>query len=172
MHPPFRFHCARCEQWHTGIPAWGWKYPPEYWLIPKQEREVRGFLTTDLCVVDHKRFFVCGCIESPVVGLEDQLSLRVWLEVAESDFFGFQSLIGVAKRSQHGPFTGRLTIPIPTYQDTDQLLVRLLIRDEGTRPYVEILSDDHALALEQRHGVPVQRVERLYCHFEHGPAEA
>lgn len=172
MQPPFRFRCVTCEQWHTGIAGWGWNYPPEYWLIPEHEREQRGFLTTDLCVVDDKRFFVCGCIELPVLGLPDQLSLRVWLEVSEPDFFAFQSLVGIAKRSQHGPFTGRLTVAIPTYEDTDHLLVRLMIRDDGTRPYVQVLSDSHPLALDQQSGVPVARVERLYRHFEHGPTDA
>jgi hypothetical protein len=172
MQPPFRFKCASCGEWHTGIPGWGWNYTSEYSEVPQEERETRCFLTTDLCVVDHRRYFVCGCIEAPVRGFEEILSLRVWLEVTKVDFFRFQSLIGVKQRAKHGPFTGRLSVSIPTFEETDQLPVDIVIRNDGIRPYVRVLSETHQLAFEQNTAVPVERVQALYNHFEHGRAEA
>ena len=167
----YRFKCKSCEQWHEGIPGWGWNYPPKYFLVPEGERESRCYLTSDLCVVDDSAFFVCGCLEFPVAGSTEVLSLRVWLFVAENDFFAFQDLIGVASRSDKGPFEGILSVPIPTYPETMGLGVIIHIRDNGTRPYVELKPSDNPIYAEQKSSVAPERVQALYDYFEHGRFE-
>lgn len=165
--PKYRFKCASCDEWHEGIPGWGWKYPIDYSVIPEAEREERCFLTTDLCVVDDRDFFVCGCLELPVAGSDDMVSLRVWLSVNETDFFAFQDLIGVERRSHNGSYFGWLRVSIPTYPDTMNLKTTIHIRDHGIRPYIEVQPTDHPMALEQRQGVGPERIQALYDHFQH-----
>ena len=94
MQHPYRFKCSSCDQWHEGIPGWGWKLPIEYFTVPEAEREERCFTTTDLCVVDHEKFFVCGCYEAPVQESSEILSLRVWVQLSKHDFMEFQTLLG------------------------------------------------------------------------------
>lgn len=167
MTAKYRFKCASCDQWHEGIPSWGWNFPPKYFLVPEDQRKKRCFLTEDLCVVDDTAFFVCGCLEFPVVASSEILSLRVWLFVRESDFFTFQKLIGVANRSDKGPFEGILSVPIPTYPETMGLRVSIHMRDDGIRPYVALVPTDHPIYAEQTNGVGAERIQALYDYFEH-----
>lgn len=171
MQTKYRFKCASCDQWHEGIPGWGWNFPPKYFFVPKEEREERCFLTEDLCVVDDAAFFVCGCLELPVVNSEEILSFRVWLFVSNDDFFTFQDLIGVAARADRGPFEGVLSVPIPTYPETMGLPVSIHMRDDGVRPNVLIARSDHPLYAEQINGVGADRIQALYDYFEHGRLE-
>ena len=161
------FKCATCGKWHEGLPGWGWDWPAHYDIVPENEREARCFLTTDLCVVDDKEFYVCGCLELPVVGSDDILSFRVWVSLSEENFFSFQKLIGVAVRSHFGPYFGWLDAPIPTYPDTMNMKTMVRIRDNGIRPYIELEPTDHPLSVEQRSGVGNDRIQALYDHFEH-----
>ena len=167
MSVSFRFKCSTCEKEHVGIPAWGWAYPLRYFLVPEDEREKRCFLTSDLCVVDDELFYISGCLEIPVKGADDLLSLRVWATVAEADFMEYQQLLGVQLRSSHGPYRGRLEAPLPTYPDTGELEVSLQVRDEGIRPLIALKPTDHPLYLEQREGASDQRVIALYDYFMH-----
>jgi len=168
MQPKYRFKCATCNEWDEGIPGWGWNYPPHYHVIPSAERDKRCFLTTDLCVVDDEAFYICGCLEFPVVESTDIMSLRVWVSLSEKNFLEFQKLIGVPQRSSYGPYFGWLCVPIPTYPDTMHLKTKVHIRDKGIRPYVELEPTDHPLAVEQREGVSAERIQALYDFFEHG----
>ena len=84
MQPQYRFRCASCDEWHEGFPGWGWEYPPHYHSVPAEEREDRCFLTTDLCVVDDSAYYVCGCLELPVIGSAEILSLRVWVSLSNT----------------------------------------------------------------------------------------
>lgn len=163
----FRFTCSTCEKEHVGIPAWGWNYPLSYFLVPEPERERRCFLTSDLCVVDNEKFYVCGCLELPVADTDDVLSLRVWVSVEERDFVEYQDLLGVQSRSDHGPYRGRLEAPIPTYPDTGEMTVALRVRDNGIRPLVQMEPTDHPLFTEQHEGASDRRVIALYDYFMH-----
>lgn len=163
----FRFRCSTCEKEHVGIPAWGWNYPLSYFLVPEHERATRCFLTSDLCVVDDEAFYISGCLEVPVTGTTDFLSLRVWVAVGETDFMEYQNLVGVQLRSSHGPYLGRLEAAIPTYPDTGDLVVSLQVRDNGIRPLVLLEPTDHPLYLEQKEGASDQRVIMLYDYFMH-----
>lgn len=147
--------------------AGGWDFPLEYSLVPPEQREERCFLTTDLCVVDGKSFYVCGCLELPVDGSGDILSLRVWVSISQENFSRFKELLGVEHRSCNGPYFGWLSVPIPTYPDTMNLKAMTHLRDHGTRPCIELEPTDHPISMEQRHGAGAQRIQALYDYFEH-----
>jgi hypothetical protein len=170
MQPKYRFKCASCEQWHEGIPGWGWNYPPQYFSVPEAERENRCFLSSDLCVVDDSAFYICGCLELPVVGSSDLMSLRVWVSLSEKNFYAFQDLLGVAQRAHNGPYFGWLSVSIPTYPETINLKTMVHIRDNGIRPFIELEPTDHPLSQEQRNGVGPERIQALYDYFEHQSA--
>ncbi|MGN6520949.1 MAG: DUF2199 domain-containing protein [Dokdonella sp.] len=163
----FRFWCSTCEEEHVGIPAWGWDDPLGYFMVPEQEREERCFLTSDLCVVDDEAFYIRGCLEIPINGTDDLLSLGVWVSVSESAFMEYQDLLGAQTRSSHGPYTGRLEAAISTYSDTGDLMVSLQVRDKSIRPLIQLEPSDHPLYLEQNEGASDQRVVALYDHFMH-----
>ena len=165
----YRFKCASCDEWHESIPGWGWNFPIHYHTIPEAEREQRCFLTSDLCVVDNEAFYVCGCLELPVIGSTDIMSLRVWVSLSEDTFFAFQDLLGTSERSENGPYFGWLSVPIPTYPDTMNLKTMVHIRNDGIRPLIKLEPTDHPISMEQLHGVGPDRIQTLYYYFEHPP---
>jgi len=167
-----RFKCSTCDQWHTGIPGWGWRYPFAYHKIPEEQRTKRCYLTDDLCAIDNRQFLICGLLELRVVASSDVLSLQVWAEVDRASWFHYQDLIGVAARGQFGPYAGRLDSTIPTYPDTYGFSVSLVVRDAGIRPLVQLATIDHPLFAEQQAGVEVARIAQLYDFFEHGKSDA
>jgi hypothetical protein len=62
------FVCRICGEFHAGLPMdFGADAPAPYYAIPKDERDSRCDLTSDLCVIDEEHFFIRGCLEIPVV---------------------------------------------------------------------------------------------------------
>ena len=167
-----RFKCSSCDEWHTGIPGWGWRYPFAYHQVPEAERDRRCYLTDDLCVVDDRQFLITGLLEIPVIDSADVVSLRVWVSVQRKDWFEYQDLIGQASRDKCGPYTGQLDSTIPTYPDTFELGTSLIVRNDGIRPLVQLNPCEHPLWYEQRSGMELSRVARLYSFFEHRNADA
>lgn len=161
-----RFQCSSCNEWHEGIPGWGWIYPPQVDEIPESEREDRCFLTSELCVIDGSEHYVLGCLEIPVIGYSDLLSFRVWVALSPEDYREFEELIEVSHRSNRGPYLGRLAVPVPSYSGAMGLGVQVHLRDDGIRPYIELEPTDHPVSVEQRHGTSLQRIQAVYSFME------
>ena len=149
------------------MPTFGWNYPIHYLDVPESERQTRCVLTSDTCAIDGKSFFVRGCIEIPVAGEEEAFAWGVWTSLSEKHFLHFQELYDVPKRSHHGPFFGWLSSHIWLYPDTVNLKTQVHLRDDGTRPYIELEPTQHPLAIEQREGITVQRVAEIYSGMVH-----
>jgi hypothetical protein len=60
---------------------------PDHWLeIPESERDARGKLDSDVCMIDDKDTFVRGCLEIPIIGREDCFIWGVWVSVSKASF--------------------------------------------------------------------------------------
>lgn len=163
----FRFKCTSCDQWHEGMPTFGFDAPLHYYGVPAEERSQRCYLASDTCVIDKEFFFIRGCLDIPVTGEQDSFSWGVWVSLSQENFAKFTQYFDQPKRSHIGPFFGWLSAALPLYPDTANLKTRAHLRDDGTRPYIEVEPMDHPLALEQRNGIAVSRVAEIYAHFEH-----
>jgi hypothetical protein len=130
------------------MPTYGAEAPLHYYCIPAEERERRCSLGTDDCVIDEKWFFVRGCLEIPVHGESDPFAWQVWVSLSSAGFEQFVRYFGEAKRSHIGPFFGWLSAAVPLYPDTENLKTRVDRRDNGVRPFIEVESTDHPLAVE------------------------
>ena len=166
----FRFKCASCDEWHEGMPSFGANAPLYFYGIPPDEREARCFLTTDICVVDQEHFFVRGCLEIPVVGSADPFSWGVWVSLSKTDFGQFVDYFEKPDRSHIGPFYGWLSAELPLYPSTENLKARVRLRDNGTRPLIELQPTSHPLAVEQRTGITIERVGEIYGYYERKPS--
>ena len=163
-----KFRCSECDQEHVGAPAFGFSAPVQYLDVPEAEREKRVFLTSDTCVIDDQHFFVRGCLEIPVLATDEFFSWGVWVSLSEASFFQFQDLLDVAQRAHQGPFLGWLCSPPRPYPDSMNLKAKVHLRNDGMRPYIELEPTEHPLAVEQRHGITVERVARIYEIMVHG----
>ena len=166
MSPQVRFICRSCDEWHVCVPGWGWPFPMDYLDVPEAQRAERCYLSEDLCVVDHSRFFVCGCLELPVQGYPDILSVRAWAAISETDFFEYQDLIGVLERSHCGPYAGKLSAPFPTYSKTEGLALSVRINNDRIRPTLLVEDREHPLGIEQKAGISMERLQSIYTYLE------
>ena len=142
--------------------------PPLYfYCIPEEQRDSRCLLDSDTCVVDREHFFVRGCLEIHVHQVTEPFVWGLWVSLSKANFDAFRESFGVQKRSHIGPFFGWLSAKIPLYPSTENLKTMLHLRDDGVRPYIELESTDHPLAVEQREGIGVDRVAEIYAYYMH-----
>lgn len=163
----FRFKCTFCNEWHEGMPGFGAEAPLYYYSIPVEARGSRCILQSDTCVVDHEHFFVRGCLEIPVDGERGRFIWGVWVSLSKGHFDDFVACLNAPKRSHIGPFFGWLSAELPLYPSTENLKTRVHLRDDGIRPYIELEPTDHPLAIEQRNGIPVDRIAEIYAYHMH-----
>ena len=129
--------------------------------IPAAQRKRRVRLEADTCVIDDRRFFVRGCLEIPVRRSRTPFVWGVWVSVSRTSFRQFQRLAGVADRSHHRPFAGRLCSPPRPYPDSLNLKAKVHLRDAGIRALIELEASDHRLAVEQRLGITRRRLSEI-----------
>lgn len=163
----FSFLCASCNELHEGMPSFGADAPLSYYEIPGHERGKRAQLGTDECIIDDKYFFIRGCIEIPVLGETEAFSWGVWVSLSETSFKEWQTYYNQSKRTHIGPFFGWLNAWLRPYPDTLNLKTSVHLRDNGTRPYIELEPTEHPLAVEQVKGISVQRVAEIYALIAH-----
>ncbi|GJI89797.1 hypothetical protein RugamoR1_29600 [Rugamonas sp. R1(2021)] len=149
------------------MPSFGAHAPLSYYEVPTEGRENRCHLGTDDCVIDEEFFFVRGCLEIPVIGEVEPFSWGVWVSLSQANYLEWVKCYESEKRSHIGPFFGWLNAWIKPYPDTISLKTNVHLRDDGIRPFIELQSTDHPLAIEQRMGITVERVAELYAQMMH-----
>jgi hypothetical protein len=152
--------------------SFGAEAPVAYSAIPPSDREARTVLTPDQCIVDYERFFVRGRLEIPVAGRDDRFLWLVWVEVGFAEYERMNELWTVAGREAEPPYPGSLATDLTVYPSTLELAVELRTRPVGERPLVRVVDGDHPLAVEQRTGITIERVQQIGERILHagGPA--
>jgi hypothetical protein len=165
----FRFKCHTCGEIHEGMPTFGYEFPIYYLDVPKEQRDERCDLTSDTCIIDNELFFVRGCVELPVHGEEEPFIWGVWVSLSEKSFDRFLELYDVAERNQEEPFFGWLNGCFADYATKDvNLKTHVHLRNDGTRPYIELEKTDFPLAIEQCEGISKERLIEIYEMMNHG----
>jgi hypothetical protein len=152
-----QFHCVHCGQLHDGLPAFHADRPTPYWDVPPDKRETDVFLTSDSCVIADRFFFVHGCLEIPIRETAEVFTWGVWVSLKEENFFLWQDHYEAIQRSHIGPFFGWLCTRLPIYPETLHLKTMVHLRDNGTRPRIELDATDHPLSRDQHEGITLQR---------------
>jgi hypothetical protein len=154
--------CRCCGKQYDTLPMSYAPEVPDPWLaIPEAERSERGELSSDTCVIDGEHFFVRGCLEIPVAGCQDRFTWGVWISVSKQSFDRIGELWDAEIRDNEPPFFGWLCTDIAIYPQTLELKTRVHLRNNGIRPFIEIEPTDHPLAIEQREGMTLRRVEEI-----------
>jgi hypothetical protein len=163
------YRCRRCGQWHDELPMHYGAAAPAYWYaIPEDERERRGDLTSDVCVIDGEHFFIVGNLEIAVAGAEDRFSWDVWVSLSRDNFRRAVQLWDTPGRESEPPYFGWLSTSLPGYPETLSLKTNVHTREVGRRPFVELEPTDHPLAVEQRQGITPERVREIAEVVLHG----
>jgi hypothetical protein len=153
------FFCATCGKYHRGLPLeFGFDEPAIFFRIAEKERESRCELTSDLCVVDQKHFFIRGCLEIHLVDGNGPFIWGVWASLSQENFKRVAQFWKTEDRENEPPYFGWLSNSVPLYPESLHLKTHVHTRPFGQRPFIELEPTDHPLAVEQRQGITMARV--------------
>jgi len=161
--------CGCCGRQFNTLPLDFACNAPDHWLqIPEPERQVRGKLDNDVCIIDGRDIFVRGCLEIPIIGQEDKFVWGVWVSVSKKSFGRILDLWSAEAIENEPPRFGWLSNNIAVYPPTLNLKTHLHLRGGGSRPSIELEPTDHSLAIEQRRGIPLDEWRKLpqHSHFD------
>jgi hypothetical protein len=156
------FACTVCGEQHGTLPlSYSVKAPLAIAAISSEELEQRVVFSPDQCVVDGRDFYLRGRISVPVEGRDEPFIWGVWAEVSPKSFIRTNELWTVEGRENEAPFPGWLDTELFLYGDTINLEVRVQTMPVGRRPHFEIADEEHPLAIEQRRGITLDRVQQI-----------
>jgi hypothetical protein len=135
--------------------------PDPWFAVPEGEREARGVLGSDQCIIDGREFYIRGCLELPVRGQDAPFVWGVWVSVSERSFKTIDDLWEATQRDHMPPMFGWLCNGIRLYPETRALKTNVHLRNNGIRPFIELEPTDHPLAVEQREGITLERVAEI-----------
>ena len=166
------FICGTCGEFHAELPMdFAADSPDPYLTIPTEERKARCYLTTDVCVIDDKEFYIRGCLEIPVVDGPRPLVWGVWVSLSQKSFKRVIELWDYNGREEEPPYFGWLCTGIPIYPKTLGLKTQVRIRSFNKRPFIELEPTDHPLAVEQQNGIAMARVREIAAALLRGSRE-
>jgi len=156
------FDCSVCGKRHDVLPvSYSVKAPQAVTAIPPDEFSQRVVITPDQCVINGKDFYLRGRIVIPVIGLDKPFVWGVWAEISPKNFIRANDLWTVPGRENEPAFPGWLNTEIPIFGNTINLEVSVNTQPVGQRPHFMVSDPVHPLAIEQREGISLQRVEEL-----------
>ncbi|MEC3918875.1 DUF2199 domain-containing protein [Nocardia sp. CDC160] len=155
------FRCSCCAQPHDGPPL-GYAAPaPAYWhadLAHQPDNMLEG----ERCVIAGTHFFVRARLVLPIVETGGEFEWGVWVSVSEQSFGRMSQLWDRPERVEEPPYFGWLATELAPYEPTTlNLKTNLHTQPVGIRPLVELEPTDHPLAIEQRHGITLPRIQSI-----------
>ena len=163
------FYCRCCGHFHPELPLhYRAEAPLLYTALDDIERSRRCTLTSELCVIDERLFFVCGNLELPIRDSELCFSWDVWASLSPHNFARMCDLWEASGRELEPSYFGWLSTRLPGYPDTVSLKTHVHTRAVGRRPFIELEATDHPLAVEQRVGITWDRVQEIAEQVLHG----
>ncbi|MCP2288567.1 hypothetical protein APR08_001481 [Nocardia amikacinitolerans] len=155
------FLCSCCGQEHDGLPFGYGTVAPAYWNEDLEGRP-GNVLGGEHCVIGGEHFFIRARLVLPIVDAENDFEWEVWVSLSESNFDRATKLWTSPERVQETPYFGWLSTELPTYEPTTlNLKTKMHSRPPGIRPTVELEPTDHPLAVQQRTGITLARVQAI-----------
>ncbi|MEZ6006881.1 MAG: DUF2199 domain-containing protein [Planctomycetota bacterium] len=160
------FKCRTCDEWHKGpIQSLGADTPDFVAHMSDEEREKHLTLTSDQCILtrEHRTdYLVRGCLEIPVIDGPSPFSFGLWVSLSEESFNRATDLWETVGRESEPPYFGWLCTRLPGYPDTMNLKTWVQTQPVGQRPLITVFEPmDHALFIEQRDGICVERLVEI-----------
>ena len=157
-----KWTCSCCGKQFDELPMSFAPRAPDPWAaLNDEDRAARSVINSDACVIDGEQFFVRGCIEIPVIGLDTTFVWGAWVSVSKPSFDLIEELWEADIRQDRPPFLGWLCNEIWMYPGTYGLKTSVQLLNHGLRPSILLAPIDHPLAAEQRDGISLTRVEEI-----------
>ena len=163
------WRCRCCGEVHGELPMHYGAPAPAMWVaIPEAERDMRALLSPDMCLIDERHGFIVGNLEIPVLDSDEHFSWDVWVSLSLPNFKRAFKLWEEPGREAEPPYFGWVSTSLPGYPETLNLKSHVHTRAVGRRPRVELEPTDHPVAVEQRQGITLARVQEIAELVLHG----
>lgn len=163
------FLCTTCGKQHDDLPmCFGPRAPDLWYSMPDSERNERGELSSDQCVIDDKHYFVLGRILIPVIDSATPFTWLAWVSLSEMNFNRVCELWESEGRECEPPYFGWLQSTLPYESSTMNLKTKIQTMPLGERPNILLEQSIHPLSIEQRTGITMIRAQQLAEAALHG----
>jgi hypothetical protein len=87
----------------------------------------------------------------------------VWVSLSDANYARTKKVWSAKGRESEPPYFGWFgtILPAALYPSTQNLKAHVITQPVGIRPLVELERTDHPLAVEQREGITLKRVEEI-----------
>ena len=135
---------------------------PAYWN-PAMAADETCLLEEEQCVIRLEHFFIRAMVVLPVLDREPhtQFEWGVWVSLSPASFERMTSMWTTPGREQEPPYFGWLATQLPYEPTTLNLKTNVQTQPVGKRPLVQLEATDHPLAVEQRTGITMARVQEI-----------
>ena len=165
------FHCSGCGRYHPELPLCLGSLAPALWFsLPEEERSTRALLSSDQCIIDGQHFFILGRLLLPIQGSLEPFVWLTWVSLSEKNFARASDLWHTESREAEPPYFAWVQSSLPCTPSTLSLRAELVTMPLGQRPLVRLEPTDHPLAVEQRNGIAMARVQEIAEGALHGAA--
>jgi len=160
------FQCGVCGKHHPHLPRdIAFRRPDPYFDVPEPERERRVQISDDLCIVDDTAYFIRGVLYLPVTDDHGQFGWGAWAQVSDVDFERYLKAWDTNSDDSVPPFPGRLASALDPYPGSSRLAVTISLRSGNQRPVFTVVSEDHPLGIDQRHGISEEKAHSFVARW-------
>jgi hypothetical protein len=154
--------CTCCSRTFDTLPMdYGSAAPRNWFGLPEAERTARAKLTDDICVIDDTERYVRGCLEIPVSDSSESLVWGVWVSVSEDSLRYILARWNSPIAQDEPPRFGWLSTWIRGYPEPHEIQCHIFLRSGNLRPRIVLQPTEYPLAVEQHHGITLDRVKQI-----------
>ena len=157
----FSFLCKCCGERHEGLPDLAFDAPYYYDDLSKDQKRTIATKDADLCTIANEDFFIRGILLIPIIGMDAEFGLGVWVSLSQRNFQRYVELYDAADPTAEGPFFGWFSNRLPSYPETLSLKTNVHLQPYPNRPQIELEPSDHPLSVHQRHGINVVALQNF-----------
>ncbi len=163
--------CACCGQGFETLPMdYGFCAPINWFGLPESERATRSNLTDDICIIDGEQRYVWGCVEIPVSDSPENPVWGVWVSVSEDSLKYILARWDSSIPEDEPPRFGWLSTWINGYPEPREIRCQIFLRSGNLRPLIVLQPTEYPLAMEQHHGITLDRVKAIAAGAGHDRA--
>ena len=152
------FRCPSSSKLHRGLPDLVNDAPGPFYAVPEAEREQRCVLHSDFCIIDEAYYYIRCVMEIPIQGeAHDRLGWGIWCQVDARDFDAYGETFAHEQQSHLGAFYGHVANTLTGYPETSGLPCRIVPKDGGLRPLIELDHGTHPLIGHQKSGITLKQ---------------
>jgi hypothetical protein len=153
--------CGSCGRRHEGLPFSYGADAPIYWQ-DSLAKDKKSVLEDEICIIQAEHYFVRARLVIPVTDADDDFEWGVWVSLSRPNFSRMLDLWTTPGREKEPGYFGWLSTELPAYpQSTKNLKTTVHTDVIGARPHVHLEPTEHPLAVEQRDGITLHRVQEI-----------